>query len=517
MAGRAPARDRRPPRHRRRHRDPARPHPHGGRRRGPRPDGPQRLRASPRSPTPCSPTPPTQVTGGRIRFQGEDITALPTDERAARGIFLGFQHPEEIPGVSVLNFLRQALAVRKGIPDLSVLEVRLSAHGVDEAPRHGRRASPSATSTRASPAARRSATRSCRWRMMEPDLAVLDETDCGLDIDALRTVAHGINEVRAARPDLGILLITHYQRILDHLTPDVVHVLLDGRIVATGGPELARRIEADGFDAFRTRSRHDAPTPTRRRRASRPTSRSSKRQVHGKRLVYLDSAATSQKPLAVLDAMDRYYRDVQRQRAPRRLHDRRGDHRAPSRRPGAKVARFVDAPPRARDRLHERNATEAINLVAYSWARANLREGDVIVLTEMEHHANIVPWHILAAERGVELRWIPLTADYRLDLTDLDAAARRRQAPRDHRDVERARHHQRRPPARRRRPRRRRARARRRLPGRAAPRRSTCRRGTPTSSAFTGPQDARPDRHRRAVGPRASCSRRCRRSSAAAR
>jgi Fe-S cluster assembly ATP-binding protein len=87
--------------------------------------------------------------------------------------------------------------------------------------------------------------------MMEPDLAVLDETDSGLDIDALRTVAHGINEVRAARPALGILLITHYQRILEHLTPDVVHVLLDGRIVATGGPELAQRIETTGFDSFK--------------------------------------------------------------------------------------------------------------------------------------------------------------------------------------------------------------------------------------------------------------------------
>jgi Fe-S cluster assembly ATP-binding protein len=87
--------------------------------------------------------------------------------------------------------------------------------------------------------------------MMEPDVAILDETDSGLDIDALRVVADGIAEVRAARPALGILLITHYQRILDHLTPDAVHVLLDGRIVANGGPELARRIETEGFEAFK--------------------------------------------------------------------------------------------------------------------------------------------------------------------------------------------------------------------------------------------------------------------------
>ncbi len=88
--------------------------------------------------------------------------------------------------------------------------------------------------------------------LMEPDLAVLDETDSGLDIDALRVVADGIREVRASRPALGILLITHYQRILRLLTPDVVHVLLDGRLVASGGPELAARLETEGFDAFRT-------------------------------------------------------------------------------------------------------------------------------------------------------------------------------------------------------------------------------------------------------------------------
>jgi Fe-S cluster assembly ATP-binding protein len=87
--------------------------------------------------------------------------------------------------------------------------------------------------------------------MMEPDVAILDETDSGLDIDALRVVAEGIAEVRTARPALGILLITHYQRILEHLTPDRVHVLFDGRIVATGGPELARRIESEGFEAFK--------------------------------------------------------------------------------------------------------------------------------------------------------------------------------------------------------------------------------------------------------------------------
>ena len=194
--------------------------------------------------------PAYEVTGGSIRFKGEDVTKLPTDERAARGIFLGFQHPEEIPGVSVLNFLRQALAVRKGIPDLSVLEVRLALMewtkrlGMDD--RFQERYLNEGFS-----GGERKRNEILQMALMEPDLAVLDETDSGLDIDALRTVAHGINEVRAARRQLGILLITHYQRILEHLTPDVVHVLLDGRIVATGDAGLARRIEAEGFDTFR--------------------------------------------------------------------------------------------------------------------------------------------------------------------------------------------------------------------------------------------------------------------------
>jgi Fe-S cluster assembly ATP-binding protein len=194
--------------------------------------------------------PAYRITHGSIRFRGEDVTALPTDERAARGIFLGFQHPEEISGVSVLNFLRQAMAVRKGIPDLSVLEVRLSLMewtkrlGMDD--RFQERYLNEGFS-----GGEKKRNEILQMAMMEPDVAILDETDSGLDIDALRLVADGIAEVRTARPDLGILLITHYQRILDHLTPDAVHVLLDGRIVANGGPGLARRIEAEGFEAFK--------------------------------------------------------------------------------------------------------------------------------------------------------------------------------------------------------------------------------------------------------------------------
>jgi Fe-S cluster assembly ATP-binding protein len=194
--------------------------------------------------------PAYHVTRGAIRFRGDDVTALPTDERAARGIFLGFQHPEAIPGVSVLNFLRQAMAVRKGIGDLSVLEVRIALMewtkrlGMDD--RFQERYLNEGFS-----GGEQKRNEILQMAMLEPDLAVLDETDSGLDIDALRAVAEGIAEVRRARPALGILLITHYQRILGHLTPDAVHVLLDGRIVADGGPELAQRIETAGFESFR--------------------------------------------------------------------------------------------------------------------------------------------------------------------------------------------------------------------------------------------------------------------------
>jgi Fe-S cluster assembly ATP-binding protein len=192
-----------------------------------------------------------RVTGGRVLLHGHDVTTLPTDERAARGMFLGFQHPEEIPGVSVFNFLRQAIAARKGIPDLSVLEVRIAL--MEWTKRLGM--SDDFTErylNEGFSGGEKKRNEILQMALMDPDVAVLDETDSGLDIDALRLVAAGIAEIRSARPQLAILLITHYQRILEHLTPDVVHVLLDGRIVATGGPELARRIESEGFAPFET-------------------------------------------------------------------------------------------------------------------------------------------------------------------------------------------------------------------------------------------------------------------------
>ncbi len=198
--------------------------------------------------------PDYQVTAGRIVFRGQDITDWSTDVRGKSGIFLGFQYPEEIPGVSVIQFLRQALSARKGI-DLSVLELRLSIMdwmgrlGID--PSFGDRYLNEGFS-----GGEKKRNEVLQMAILEPEFAVLDETDSGLDIDALRVVSKGVQEVRADRPDLGVLLITHYQRILQYLRPDVVHILVDGRIVASGGPELAQRLELEGYDAWRT------PSPT---------------------------------------------------------------------------------------------------------------------------------------------------------------------------------------------------------------------------------------------------------------
>jgi len=190
------------------------------------------------------------VTSGRMLFKGEDITPWPTDVRGKSGIFLGFQYPEEIPGVSVVQFLRQALSARKGI-DLSVLELRLAIMDwmkrLDMDPSFGDRYVNEGFS-----GGEKKRNEILQMAILEPELAVLDETDSGLDIDALQVVAKGVQEVRADRPELGVLVITHYQRILRYLHPDVVHVLVDGSIVASGGPELAERLEQEGYDAWRS-------------------------------------------------------------------------------------------------------------------------------------------------------------------------------------------------------------------------------------------------------------------------
>ena len=188
------------------------------------------------------------VTRGTITFRGEDVTEATPDARGRAGMFLGFQYPEEIPGVSVVNFLRTALSARTGV-DYTVLELRLKVvdamRELDMDPAFADRYLNEGFS-----GGERKRNEVLQMAVLEPDLAILDETDSGLDIDALKIVAEGVSRLRGN--GRGFVIITHYQRMLDYITPDVVHVFLDGRIVATGGPELADQIEDAGYDYYRS-------------------------------------------------------------------------------------------------------------------------------------------------------------------------------------------------------------------------------------------------------------------------
>jgi len=193
-------------------------------------------------------SPEYQVTAGSIRFKGEDITSWPTDVRGKAGIFLAFQYPQEISGVSVLNFLRQSLSARKGI-DMSVLELRLAIMEWMER-LHMDESFAQRYVNEGFSGGEKKRNEILQMAILEPEMAVLDETDSGLDIDALQVVATGVQEVRRERPTLGVLAITHYQRLLNQLEPDHVHVIIDGRIAESGGTELVRRLEVEGYERF---------------------------------------------------------------------------------------------------------------------------------------------------------------------------------------------------------------------------------------------------------------------------
>jgi len=190
-----------------------------------------------------------QVTKGRILFEGEDITLWPVDVRAKAGVFMAFQYPEEIPGVPVSQFLRQAVSARKGT-DVSVLEVRVALtewmERLEMDPSFASRYLNEGFS-----GGEKKRNEILQMAMLEPVLAVLDETDSGLDVDALRVVAKGVTEVRRIQPELGIVIVTHYRRILEELTPDKVHVFVGGRIVDSGGPELAEQLDSQGYERWR--------------------------------------------------------------------------------------------------------------------------------------------------------------------------------------------------------------------------------------------------------------------------
>jgi Fe-S cluster assembly ATP-binding protein len=191
-----------------------------------------------------------EVTGGEVRFEGEDLLALSPDERAAKGIFLAFQYPMEIPGVASMTFLRtavNALRKRRGEPELSTPDflrlVREKAKGLHIDQEMLKRAVNVGFS-----GGEKKRNEILQMALLEPKLAVLDETDSGLDIDALKIVADGVNHLRS--PRRAMIVITHYQRLLNYIVPDVVHVMAKGKIVRSGGPELAVELERRGYAAI---------------------------------------------------------------------------------------------------------------------------------------------------------------------------------------------------------------------------------------------------------------------------
>ncbi len=194
-------------------------------------------------------SPEYEVTSGSIRFKGEDITSWPPEVRGKAGLFLAFQYPQEIPGVSVRNFLTQALQARKGT-DVSTIETYMTmVEWMDRLAIDSQLMDRHLNEKFSGGEKKRNEI--LQMAVLEPEMAILDETDTGLDIDALRIVATGLKEVRSERPTLGVLAITHFQRILTAgLEPDRVHVIMDGRITTSGGPELADELEREGYERF---------------------------------------------------------------------------------------------------------------------------------------------------------------------------------------------------------------------------------------------------------------------------
>ncbi|MDW8338209.1 MAG: Fe-S cluster assembly ATPase SufC [Thermoleophilia bacterium] len=197
--------------------------------------------------------PAYEITEGEILLDGEDLTELEADERAQRGLFLAFQYPHAVPGVTVTSFLRSAInaqrkAARGGEDDpIPIPEFRKSLLEAMEKLKVPRELASRYLNDGFS-GGEKKRVEILQMAMLRPKIAILDETDSGLDIDALKIVARGVNEL--VGPDMGALVITHYQRILNYIEPDFVHVFVDGRIVAEGGPELAERLEAEGYEAF---------------------------------------------------------------------------------------------------------------------------------------------------------------------------------------------------------------------------------------------------------------------------
>jgi Fe-S cluster assembly ATP-binding protein len=204
--------------------------------------------------------PAYEITEGQILFDGEDVTELEADERARRGLFLAFQYPHAIPGVTVTSFLRSAInAIRKARNDgeddpIAIKDFRQEMLAAMEKLKVPRELAQRYLNDGFS-GGEKKRVEILQMAMLKPRIAVLDETDSGLDIDALKTVANGVSEL--VGEETGALVITHYQRILNYVKPDFVHVFVGGRIVEEGGPELAHKLEAEGYEGFGANGRNN--------------------------------------------------------------------------------------------------------------------------------------------------------------------------------------------------------------------------------------------------------------------
>jgi Fe-S cluster assembly ATP-binding protein len=193
-----------------------------------------------------------EATGGQVLFDGEDILELEPDERARAGVFLAFQYPVEIPGVSIANFLRTAMQARLAEgEEVDLFEFQDELLGrmelLEMDPSFAERPVNDGFS-----GGEKKRNEILQMAVLQPRLAIMDETDSGLDIDALQIVANGVKKLHAENPEMTVLIITHYQRLLNYIRPDHVHVMVAGRIVRSGGPELAEELEAEGYEQFRT-------------------------------------------------------------------------------------------------------------------------------------------------------------------------------------------------------------------------------------------------------------------------
>jgi Fe-S cluster assembly ATP-binding protein len=195
--------------------------------------------------------PAYEVTDGEVWYRGQNLLEMEVDERAREGVFLAFQYPVDIPGVSIANFLRAAVQARMGDEELDIFEFQEALlermRMLDMDPSFAERAVNDGFS-----GGEKKRNEILQLAMMEPRLAIMDETDSGLDIDALKVVSAGVNRLHEEWGRMAVVLITHYQRILNYIEPDSVHVMVAGRVVRSGGPELAHELEERGYDGFRT-------------------------------------------------------------------------------------------------------------------------------------------------------------------------------------------------------------------------------------------------------------------------